>query len=82
MYFIFILLISLSLPLFFRKAKNTLIKWLPSLFCLFTTIVLAVKVYIFPSPEMAILADILYMMTAGLATLGAIVGAIIVQLTK
>ncbi|MBM6617901.1 hypothetical protein [Bacillus suaedaesalsae] len=82
MYFTFVLLISFILPVLFRKAKNPHLKWIPSLLFVFITIILGFKVVYFPSPEMAILADIMYVMTFGIAIIGSIIGAIIVKLTR
>ncbi len=43
---------------------------------------MGIKAWIFPGPEMSALGDLIYFMILGSATIGAIIGAIIVGVMK
>ncbi|MFD1736475.1 hypothetical protein ACFSCX_07845 [Bacillus salitolerans] len=80
MYFIIVIVCGALIPFLFIKAKSKWIKWSPTLLFLLLTLLFGGKAIFFPAPEMAVLAEIVYFMTFGVAVIGSVIGMFIVKL--
>jgi hypothetical protein len=82
MFFLFVFLLGLVITLFFIKLKSKWAKWIPAIIFFIATILMGVKAKFFPAPEMAVLGEIVYFMSFGLMTIGALIGGGILQYWK
>lgn len=65
MIFSIALLIGMAFAFILIKAKSSWPKWFPAAAFFIGTIIIGVKVLVFPAKEMAILGDIMYLMILG-----------------
>ncbi|MGG1677100.1 hypothetical protein ACIFOT_15280 [Neobacillus sp. NRS-1170] len=82
MFLFIIFLFGLLLPFLLMKYKSKWAKWIPAILFLIGTFIMGIKAWIFPGPEMSALGDIIYFIILGSATIGTIIGAIIVGVMK
>lgn len=82
MYFFAVVLIGLLFPFLFYKTNANWAKWIPALVFLAGTLGMGIKARFFPGPEMQVLGEFVYFMILGCATIGAILGGIIVGMLK
>ncbi|MCL6573935.1 MAG: hypothetical protein K6T88_20010 [Bacillus sp. (in: Bacteria)] len=81
-FFIIVFLLGIVIPFLFIKAKSRSAKWIPTSIFLIGTIIMTVKAWIFPGTGMADLGDVVYGMILGLATIGTMIGAVIIKFWK
>jgi hypothetical protein len=72
-------MLATGVPFFFIRSRVTWLKWLPGIALLSAALLLGLKILFFPAPEMAVLGEIVYCMLLGIAALGSLLGAMIVQ---
>ncbi|MFZ3588866.1 hypothetical protein ACOI1C_06185 [Bacillus sp. DJP31] len=79
-FFIVVFLCSVLIPFLFIKSRIKLLKWTPSIVLFGVALVFVLKASFFPTPGMAALGEIVYIMMFGISALGAMVGAVLIQL--
>jgi len=82
MVFSIVFLIGMAFPFIFIKAKAKWLKWLPSMIFFICTLVIGVKILIFPAAEMAMLGETVYFMMLGTAALGSFISGVIIYFMK
>ncbi|WP_342430852.1 hypothetical protein [Neobacillus sp. FSL H8-0543] len=82
MFFFWLFLIGMVIPFLLIKIKSGWAAWVPAIIFGSITIILAVVIKFIPAEGMMDLGQIIYFMMFGSATLGSLVGGVIVHFIK
>lgn len=82
MFLFMVFLCGLLIPFLLVKFKTKWVKWIPAILFLVGAIIMGIKAWLFPGPDMAVLGEIMYFLILGAAALGSLIGGVIVGMLK